>query len=445
VKQAEQTLWQRQLDVDELTVTSPASGIVASVTVYQNDQPAAQSTLATVVDLTTLSFTAAIPQESAGSIHVGDPVTFYVNSYAYFGKVSTIGPSFSGTNLVTFPVTISLNENSADNGLRPGMTGTYHFPSGPSGSGTVSARTYTVRSRTAATVSSVAVGVGDKVTAGQTLMTMTSDSATLALQQAEVDLDNARQALNDLVTPDAATVASEEAKLAQTRTAYESAQADVDELTVIAPFDGVVTACNIDAGGRLAANSASAAFVVADFSKMSVNISVDELDVAKLKVGMEATVDVQAKPGQTYKAVVSSISPQGTVSQGVATYPVELQLTDPKDLLAGMTANVAIICDRRDDVLFVPVEAVQTVRGRSVVRVLDASGKSSSVEVQTGLSNDLYTEIVSGLSEGQTVVTGTVNANSSNGMRLGGMGVGTPAVGAPAGQRDQSQNPSGGK
>lgn len=450
VTSCEQTLAQRQADVDGLTVKSPVEGLVGSVTVYPGDEPGAQTTLATVIDLSTLEFIANVPQESANYVHIGDRVTFHVNDITYYGTVKGVGPSLSGTNLITFPVTVSLDPTVVDQGLRPGMSGTYVFPAaqgktGSSGSGTVTARTYTLKARASATVDSVSVNVGDKVTTGQTLMTLSSDDAQLALQQAQVDLENARVALNDLIAPPVTAtstdIASEEAKVTQMRTAYDNAQSDVDELTIVAPFDGIVTARNIDVGNKTSANASSAAFVIADFSNMSVSISVDELDVTKLKVGMDATVDVQAMSDQTYQAKVASISPQGSVSQGVATYPVELQLTDPQGLLAGMTANVTVICERRDNVLYVPIEAVTKVRDRSVVRVLDASGKESSVEVTTGLANDMYIEIVSGLTEGQTVITGSASSSSGSSMRLGGMGMGAGPVQS---ERTEAQ-PGGGK
>lgn len=416
VAQAEATLAQRQADLDALTVKAPVNGVVSSISVYAGDQVAAQSALVSVVDLSTLSFSASVSQYSANAVIVGDGATVFVNGNSYNGKVVAVGPVGSGTS-PTFPVTIAFDPVPSGTGLRPGMTGSFTLSNGPSGSGTVTARTYTLRSRTTATVDKVAVNVGDQVTAGQTLMTLTSDTVLPALQQAQNDLDNARVALQNLLTPPVTAtqteIAAERAKVAQMQANYEGAQRDVAELTVVAPFDGIVTTCNATPGARVAANASQPLFVVADFSKMSVQINVDELDVAKLKVGMPATVDVQAVPGQHYQATVTSISPQGTVSQGVATYPVTLEIADPKDLLAGMTANVTIVCNRRDDVLYVPVEAVQTVRNRSVVRILGSDKKVQGVEVTTGLANDMYIEIVSGLAEGQTVITGTVSSGNS--------------------------------
>lgn len=447
VAQAEATLAQRQADLDALTVKAPVNGVVSAVPVYAGDQVAAQSALVSVVDLSTLSFSASVSQYSANAVIVGDGATIFVNGNSYNGKVVAVGPVGSGTN-PTFPVTIAFDPVPSGTGLRPGMTGSFTLSNGPSGSGTVTARTYTLRARTAATVDKVAVNVGDQVTAGQTLMTLTSDTVLPALQQAQNDLDNARLALQNLLTPPVTAtqteIAAERAKVAQMRANYESAQRDVAELTVVAPFDGIVTACNATPGGRVAANASQPLFVVADFSKMSVQISVDELDVAKLKVGMPATVDVQAVPGQHYQATVTSISPQGTVSQGVATYPVTLEIADPKDLLAGMTANVTIVCDRRDDVLYVPVEAVQTVRNRSVVRILGADRKVQSVEVKTGLANDMYIEIVSGLTEGQTVITGTVSSGSSGGLLPGFGGLRQPNLGNER-ARNAQQSSGGGR
>ncbi|MGE5561530.1 MAG: efflux RND transporter periplasmic adaptor subunit [Chloroflexota bacterium] len=429
VSQAEYTLSERRKDVAGLTVQSPVSGLVASIPVNVHDQIAGQATLASILDLNALTLSTTVSQWAADSMHLGDTASVSVNGAERVGRVVSITPSATGSveTGVKIPITIALDPVDGDDYIRPGMIGYYVMDRTElEGSGSISARTYTVRSRTAASVDAISVSVGDMIEEGDTIMSLVSDAAILALEEAELNLDNARTALNDLLTPPvtatATEITSEEAKLAQVRAAYESALADVEDLTVVAPFDGVVTACSLSVGSRVAANASTAMFTVADFSQMSVKINVDELDVADLQVGMEAIVDVPAKPGQTYQAKISSISPLGTVSQGVATYPVELQLTDPKDLLAGMTANVTITCDRRDDVLYVPVEAVQTMRGRSFVRVLGDDRKATNVEVTTGLANDLYIEIVSGLSEGQTVITGTVSGN--NGLRFPGMGMG---------------------
>lgn len=425
VSQAESALAQRQADVAGLTLAAPVSGRVATLAAQVGDSLAAGVTVATVSDLNDLTVTASVSQFTVNLLRKGDPVTVTCNGVKRAGAITGISPVGSGTS-PTFPVTIGLQPISYDDGIRPGMSASIHFDNtGNEATGTINGRTWSLRTRTTATVTSVAVNVGDAVTANQTLVTLSSDAATSALAQAENELENARLALDNLLNPpvtaSATELAAQRAKVEQLRASYVTACNNADQLTVTAPLSGVVTARNVNPGDRITPTSTQAAFSVADLNAMTVQISVDELDVASLKVDMPATVTVQAVPGRTFEATVASISPQGTVSQGVATYPVKLTISDPQNLLVGMTANVAIVCERRENVLFVPVEAVQQVRDKAYVKTMGSDGRPVEVEVKTGIANDIYTEITSGLSEGQTIVTGTIaNTGMFGGMSRNG-------------------------
>ncbi len=131
-------------------------------------------------------------------------------------------------------------------------------------------------------------------------------------------------------------------------------------------------------------------------------------------------------PDATLAGAVSQIEPAGTQSSGVVNYPVTIALTTITDTVkAGMTANVDLIVDQRSNVLTVPNRAIKTVNKQKVVTVL-YEGQQNQVPVQTGLSNDTTTEIVSGLKAGDVVVlsTTTTKATSSG----GGMGPGMPPM-----------------
>lgn len=440
VSQAESAVAQRQADVAGLTLAAPVSGRVATLTAQVGDSLTAGVTVATVSDLNDLTVTASVSQFTVNLLRKGDPATVTCNGVKRSGTITGISPVGSGAS-PTFPVTISLQPISYDDGIRPGMSASIHFDNtGNEATGAISGRTWSLRSRTAATVASVAVNIGDAVAANQTLVTLSSDTATSALAQAENELENARVALDNLLNPSVTAttteLAAERAKVEQLRASYATACSNVDQLTVTAPLSGVVTARNVNPGDRITPTSTQAPFSVADLDAMTVQISVDELDVARLRVDMPATVTVQAAPGRTFEATVASISPQGTVSQGVATYPVKLIISDPQNLLVGMTANVSIVCERRENVLLVPVEAVQQVRDKAYVKTMGSDGRPVEVEVKTGIANDIYTEITSGLTEGQTIVTGTIaNTGMFGGMsrngRDGTSGDSTAAPGSP--------------
>lgn len=156
----------------------------------------------------------------------------------------------------------------------------------------------------------------------------------------------------------------------------------------------------------------STVLVLGNFSQLSVVTQVNEIDIPKIKVGQNATVTLDAFPNQTYVGQVENVDSVGTTSSGVVTYNVYISLVEPpSSIKPGMTASVAIQTARRDNVITVPTTAIQTSNGTSYVQVLK-NNQATTVQVTTGISDDTNTEITSGLSEGDVVITGT-NATTS--------------------------------
>jgi multidrug efflux pump subunit AcrA (membrane-fusion protein) len=152
--------------------------------------------------------------------------------------------------------------------------------------------------------------------------------------------------------------------------------------------------------------------------------------VNKARAGQNVQVTLDAVPDATLQGTVTQIAPAGTISSGVVNYPVTIALTNITDTVkTGMTANLGIVVDQRDDVLTVPNRAVRTVGKQKTVTVL-FEGQQIQVPVQTGLSSDTATEIISGLKEGDTVVLSTTTTRSTNG---GGMMMGPGGGGPPPG------------
>ncbi len=236
-------------------------------------------------------------------------------------------------------------------------------------------------------------------------------------------------------TVSATDLQAEETKLNQMQINLNALYRQRGDLTLTAPFAGTITAENLNPGDKTSTGgSAAAAFTVTDTTAMVVSIGVDELDVTKVQVGQTATVAVEALPGKTYTGKVTSISPAGVTAQGVTTYPVEVALDKADGIYSGMTGDVTIMIAQKQNVLMVPVEAVKAVRGHSYVRIIDANGEEQTVEVKAGLADDTNIEIDSGLSEGQTVITGTLSSQNSSGFRMGGIG----GIGNFGGNRNQN-------
>jgi macrolide-specific efflux system membrane fusion protein len=199
---------------------------------------------------------------------------------------------------------------------------------------------------------------------------------------------------------------------------------------VVASMDGVVTQLNVQDGGSLGSSgssqsggqaaaggssstSSSAPIVITDTNAFEVTVSLAEADVVSVSVGQKATLTFDALPNLTLTGKVTGIDNSGTVNQGVVSYSVTLvpDSTDPS-VKGGMTVTASIITEVRADVLAVPNAAVKTNMSGSYVQILE-NGAPVDQTVEVGISTDSYTEITSGLTEGQEVITQTINPNAS--------------------------------
>lgn len=191
---------------------------------------------------------------------------------------------------------------------------------------------------------------------------------------------------------------------------------------IYAPISGTVSGMSLQVGSVI--NSQSSSNTSATTNKIAgirtdamptISINLTEIDVPKIKVGNRATITFDAFSDKTYTGEVISIDLIGGSSSGVTTYPAVILLdTKSEGILPNMAASAQIITDTRDEVIMVPVSAVTTVDDVSTVQVMD-NGKPKAIAVETGASSDDYTEIISGLREGDIVVTSTTQSAASTG------------------------------
>lgn len=249
--------------------------------------------------------------------------------------------------------------------------------------------------------------------------------------------------------------------MAQAEESLESAQSKVDSTkesydnyTITAPISGQVITKSVKEGDTISRNSGSSdttLAVIYDLSQLTFEMSADELDVRSVQVGQKVSVTADALEGQTFTGTVTNVSLESVQSNGVTNYPVTVTLDETGDLLPGMNVDGVILLDQTEDALMIPIDSL--MRGNRVYvkddTVKEAEGSVPAgfraVEVETGLTNDDYVEIVSGLSEGEEVY---VNESSKStdafmmGVPGGGMGGGPGSgMGAPAGR---AGGPSGG-
>ena len=172
--------------------------------------------------------------------------------------------------------------------------------------------------------------------------------------------------------------------------------------------------------------------VITNLESFQVSVTLSESDISAVEVGQKATISFDALPDLTLTGKVTRIDTVGTNNQGVVSYTVIVtpDSTNP-EVKGGMTASVNIITAVASDVLAVPNSAVKSLPdGTKYVQVLENS-QPSNVTVETGLSNDSYTEIKSGLEEGQEIVIQTISGSS------GGTSTTTRGQGGLLNQRSQ--------
>ncbi|MBP1157390.1 MULTISPECIES: HlyD family efflux transporter periplasmic adaptor subunit [unclassified Paenibacillus] len=233
-------------------------------------------------------------------------------------------------------------------------------------------------------------------------------------------------------------IISKEAAIESQKIRVFDAEQRVKQLTITAPFDGVFSAdfansqSNVlnsyPAGAQIEANTALGAVV--SLSTMQLPIAVDELDLTSIKVGQKAQVKVDALSGRTFEGEVTSVSNVGTTSNGVTTYVVvvSVQNTEQNDLKYAMTATAEIYIQDKKDIVIMPIEAVQTQRGKTYVSLQKADGTvEEQHEIQIGIRSETHVEIVSGLNEGEQVVMPTRRATTNQ--QFPGGGGGFPGAG----------------
>jgi len=290
----------------------------------------------------------------------------------------------------------------------------------------------TVVTPTGGTVVSVNAAEGDTVEEGEVILVLESDQAEAASAQAEADLARARENLDRLTDPAALTTPDDQVE--KLRLGYEAAllqlaglERQLDDLTVRAEFDGTVTDVFVSEGSRVGVGDPAGRVVsVADLSEVTALVSIDELEVAGLAPGMTAEVRIDALPGETFLGVVDSVSLEGLERDGVTNYQARITLAGDPRMRSGMSLSATIQVAGREDALLVPVEAVYGAGREAQVMVL-VDGEPVARDVVVGLSNDTSAEIIEGLDEGDTVVTGSLEVNSNpfgppNGNHVGGGG-----------------------
>lgn len=244
-------------------------------------------------------------------------------------------------------------------------------------------------------------------------------AAYLAYKQAQQSLVQLQQGA------DADQIRQLELQIEQAQLNLAQSRARLDDTAISAPFDGIVSAVNIQVDS--APSNSRPALTLLDDSVFFIDVTIDEIDIRHIAVGQSAMVTLDAYPDATLTGTIASIATlprDGTTAMsGIIAYPLRIRLTDTDTITPallireGMTANVTIHTDRLENVLLVPNWAIRTDQNSNATYVYcycTAGATPVRQDITVGRRNDSYTEVISGLQAGATVALLTEERNLLN-------------------------------
>lgn len=255
-------------------------------------------------------------------------------------------------------------------------------------------------------VTAVHVKVGDYVKAGTLLFEIDKGQVATTYNQAKAAYDLAANSYNNMKTLylEGAISKSDfdeaEVQYISARESYNAAAEAYSYYNVTSPIDGYVTSLSV-AVGDIAGQQMAAS--VANTDELKIETTVSEYIAGYIKIGDEVDVYVSTLGDTPYKGTVTAFSPAPAL--GTLTYPITITLDNESgDLMSGMFAEVKFTAEEADDTICIPSDAVIMKNGKSVAVIIDEDLIPSFREVETGIDNGEFVEILSGIKEGETVV-----------------------------------------
>lgn len=389
--------------------TADMSGTVSEVYVKNGDTVSAGTELIRIVGDNNIYLTGLFPYASPSDFYVGQTATIYINGFAGTTTGTVTAVSSSTVTTSNGLQAVSVQVKAANPGL---VTADYtasiyigNYSSYGQTSINLSASSV-VTAEASGKVTGLSWLAGDTISEGQRICTITGDSVDNSIENAKISMENAQSSL-------------------------ENAQETLDDYSITAPISGEVVTKTAKAGDKIEGGSDGTLCVIYDLSYLEMTMSIDELDISDVAVGQEVQITADAVEGTTYTGVVTKVSVAGTTSDGITTYPITVRIDETEGLRPGMNVDAEIILESAEDVLAIPSGAVN--RGNTVLITADSPSAANAVdqeapegyvyvEVETGISDDSYTQVLSGLQEGDTVAY-LQTASGSDGMAMGAMGM----------------------
>ena len=392
-EQASITLQQAQRSydktVDRQYVRAEVAGVVATLKVAKGDEVTSGQEVAVIRDSSKMVLHLEFPAADAAAFSVGQSaeVTLDGTFETLTGTVTAVTgtDALSTGNLLTRTVTITVRNAG-------GLTTAQAATATINGVSCIAAKCFeyqaerTLTTLAAGTVTAINVQEGGAVNKDDIVLQISGEDLTEAIQSAaetlrsaELNMDNLQEAMNNY--------------------------------TVTSPISGTIIEKNAKAGDALTAGADLC--TIYDLSYLVMVINVDELQVSEVSVGQSVQVTADAVPDKTYTGTVTRVSMKGSSNGGTTTYPVTVRIDETEGLRPGMNANAEIVIAEAGNALAVPNAAI--VRGGYVLVTKDSPSAANAdpdmtapegyvyVPVKIGVSDDDYTQIISGVTGNDTV------------------------------------------
>lgn len=438
LQQKQQDLEKTEKAMQQAEITAPSDGVIKAIDVEEGDTVGTTKAIATLVDLKHTQVQIPFTATQIKHIQVGQKaevllVDFISTHQGEVTKVERVGvPQSSGA--VYYYATITMTGDYYAEGQERYAQVTVSTKQGPmqgiEAGLLLPHETTEIFPEISASIAKIHVAEGETVKKGQKLFTLDTSDLAMELDQKRTAVELAALEVEDL-------------------------KQQVADLVVRSPIDGIVIEQNLQEGEEVTAGTADSAAkepaaIIENRTQMQVTLPIDELDIGKIKIGLPATVQVEAAQGSDLQGTVTAIAETGVDQNNVSTFDVTVTIGNNTEaqLKTGMTADVTIHVAQKNDVLLLPLAAVQQRNGKSYVYLMpesnNAGGQAKSngnagfsrklTEIVTGLSTEDRIEIVSGLQEGDQVIM-PLSSGTNSQMRPGNMMMPGMFGGAP--QRPQ--------
>ena len=386
---------QRSYDktVDLQYVRAEVDGTVSSLKVAKGHEVTSGQDVAVIRDSSKMLLNLLFPAADAANFSVGQSADVVLDGTfeTLKGTITAVTGTdeLSTGNLLVRTVTIRVNNAG-------GLTTAQAATANVNGVSSIASATFayqaerTLTALASGTVSAINAQEGDAVSKGAILIELTGDDLTESIQSASESLRSAEISM-------------------------QNQQDNMSNYTITSPISGTIIEKDAKQGDAL--TSGSTLCVIYDLSYLEMVINVDELQIGALSVGQKVQLTADAVTDKTYVGTVTRVSMKGSSSGGTTTYPITIRIDNTDGLRPGMNANAEIVVAEANNALVVPNAAV--IRGGYVlvskkspsaanaVEDMDAPDGYVYVKVETGVSDDSYTEIKSGLQEDDTVAYDT--------------------------------------